>query len=308
MPISPGQGPVCASGHQARASAKKSGPPKLPDFSASNMSPLLRRPPQHRHAGGDFGPDQEAGMPRRSTTAPEVSPPATTSRRTPLQPAPRRSRPSPARWRGRRLRGRGGPAARRPDPASSCGRSAPAPRRVARRPRRARAAPPPRRPRLCSGSRRSTGMIASACAICSSVACEQLPARHAAGPPTGASARAVAGGFRPGPTRPARAPGRARCPRRRPRADDPARPRRWSRGRARTRRRRSPRRTPLPASAASRARTASAPAQRREIDQADLVLLCRASTRTRLASCIGLSGWSFSGLSFSGTAPTNRLP
>ena len=38
------------------------------------------------------------------------------------------------------------------------------------------------------------------------------------------------------------------------------------------------------------------------------VLLWRASTRTRLESCIGLSGWSFSGLSFSGTAPTNRLP
>ena len=41
-----------------------------------------------------------------------------------------------------------------------------------------------------SGSRCSTGMIASAFAICCNVACEQLPARQAAGPPTGAFAPA----------------------------------------------------------------------------------------------------------------------
>ncbi|WP_353850616.1 four-carbon acid sugar kinase family protein [Acidiphilium sp.] len=34
----------------------------------------------------------------------------------------------------------------------------------------------------------------------------------------------------------------------------------------------------------------------------------RASTRTRLESRIGLSGWSLSGLSASGTAPTKRCP
>src|ERR1700722_17065887 len=35
---------------------------------------------------------------------------------------------------------------------------------------------------------------------------------------------------------------------------------------------------------------------------------CRCSTRTRLESCIGLSGWSLSGLSFKGVEPTDRGP
>ena len=43
-----------------------------------------------------------------------------------------------------------------------------------------------------SGSRCSTGIAASALAICCSVACEQLPARQAAEPPTAASEAASA--------------------------------------------------------------------------------------------------------------------
>jgi hypothetical protein len=46
----------------ASASEKNSGPPKLPDFSASNISRLFRaNGAQHPDAGGDFGPDQKAG-------------------------------------------------------------------------------------------------------------------------------------------------------------------------------------------------------------------------------------------------------
>ena len=51
--------------HQSSASEKNSGPPKLPDFSASSMSPSLGADgAQHRHAGGDFGADQKAGNPK----------------------------------------------------------------------------------------------------------------------------------------------------------------------------------------------------------------------------------------------------
>ena len=37
-------------------------------------------------------------------------------------------------------------------------------------------------------------------------------------------------------------------------------------------------------------------------------VLCRARTRTRSASRMGLRGWSLSGLSFRGTPPTKRWP
>src|ERR1700746_975877 len=66
------------------ASEKNSGPPKLPDFKASSISPTLA--PTARNTGTPAAistPTRKPGIFRRSTTDPDVSPPATTSRRTP---------------------------------------------------------------------------------------------------------------------------------------------------------------------------------------------------------------------------------
>jgi len=61
---------------------KKSGPPKLPDFSASSIgSPSSDA--VHGTPGAISGPMASARTPSASVTAPEVSPPATTKRRTP---------------------------------------------------------------------------------------------------------------------------------------------------------------------------------------------------------------------------------
>ena len=62
------------------ALVKKSGAPKLPDFSAS-ASGLARPTRGPRHAGIDLRADAQRRHAERRTTAPEVSPPATTSRR-----------------------------------------------------------------------------------------------------------------------------------------------------------------------------------------------------------------------------------
>ena len=66
------------------ARVKKSRPPKLPDLSAICNSPPFR--PTVRMSGTPgaiSGPSRNAETPSRSTAAPDVSPPATTSRRTP---------------------------------------------------------------------------------------------------------------------------------------------------------------------------------------------------------------------------------
>jgi hypothetical protein len=61
---------------------KKSSAPKLPDLSASATgSPGTVK--VHGTPGSICGPIASAFTPRALTTAPEVSPPATTSRRTP---------------------------------------------------------------------------------------------------------------------------------------------------------------------------------------------------------------------------------
>ena len=66
---------------------------------------------------------------------------------------------------------------------------------------------------------------------------------------------------------------------------------------------------PFAAASASAARTASAPrSTTANGTSATGCALCRPSTRTRLESRIGLSGWSFIGLSSSGMSPTNRRP
>ena len=64
------------------AFSKKSGPPKLPDFSASasGAGPFET---STGTPGSISGPMVSAPRPSAETTAPEVSPPATTSRRVP---------------------------------------------------------------------------------------------------------------------------------------------------------------------------------------------------------------------------------
>src|SRR5437773_11324502 len=55
------------------ASAKNSGPPKLPDFSASSIAPLFA--PTARRTGTPAAisaPTRKPGIPKRSTTAPDV--------------------------------------------------------------------------------------------------------------------------------------------------------------------------------------------------------------------------------------------
>ena len=249
-------------------------------------------------------------MPRRSTTAPEVSPPATTSRRTPdcdqplgdighrlLDGVPRRVA-AMARLQ-----------APRPDPASSCEaiRTGPLPSRSLAQPSARWVSALPAT--TCSGSRCSTGMICFGARDLREGGLRTAAGqagRQAADRRVGHRGRRM--GRDPPRRQPARGPDRARAPMRRPRRRDPARPRRWFRDRARTRRRRSRRqipcrrdppdaREPHPRRARSIARST----------RPTLVLLCRPSTRTRLESCIGLSGWSFSGLSFSGTRADEQI-
>src|SRR5262249_30550290 len=70
-----------------KALSKKSTAPKLPDLSAnaSAGSPMLA---VQGTPGSICGPMRSALIPRRWTTAPAVSPPATISRRTPAAPSP----------------------------------------------------------------------------------------------------------------------------------------------------------------------------------------------------------------------------
>src|SRR5580704_9502379 len=72
-----------------KARVKKSRPPKLPDLSAICNSPPFR--PIVRMSGTPgaiSGPSRNAETPSRSTAAPDVSPPATTSLRTPKSTSP----------------------------------------------------------------------------------------------------------------------------------------------------------------------------------------------------------------------------
>src|SRR6185295_5156958 len=71
----------------SNALVKKSGAPKLPDFSA-NSSGLLPTDAVHGTPGSISGPMRSAVTSSAPTTAPEVSPPATTSRPTPASTRP----------------------------------------------------------------------------------------------------------------------------------------------------------------------------------------------------------------------------
>src|SRR6185312_43677 len=71
----------------ANALVKKSGAPKLPDFSASS-SGLLPTDAVHGTPGSISGPMRSAVTSSAPTTAPDVSPPATTSRPTPAATSP----------------------------------------------------------------------------------------------------------------------------------------------------------------------------------------------------------------------------
>src|SRR5688572_1043060 len=74
------------------ALVKKSTLPKLPDFSASAMGALPDGAPTlmvHGTPGSICGPMRSAWIPSACTTAPEVSPPATTSCPTPASTKPR---------------------------------------------------------------------------------------------------------------------------------------------------------------------------------------------------------------------------
>src|SRR5258708_20431032 len=72
---------------RAKALVKKSGAPKLPDFSASS-SGFLPTDAVHGTPGSISGPMRSAVMSSAPTTAPEVSPPATTRRPTPAATSP----------------------------------------------------------------------------------------------------------------------------------------------------------------------------------------------------------------------------
>src|SRR5689334_21896196 len=74
-------------GCTSNALVKKSGAPKLPDMSASASagSPMLN---VHGTPGSISGPMYRPRTPRALTTAPEVSPPATTNLRTPSSTRP----------------------------------------------------------------------------------------------------------------------------------------------------------------------------------------------------------------------------
>src|SRR5579883_23840 len=71
----------------AKALVKKSGAPKLPDFSASS-SGLSATDAVHGTPGSISGPMRSALTSSAPTTAPDVSPPATTSRPTPAATRP----------------------------------------------------------------------------------------------------------------------------------------------------------------------------------------------------------------------------
>ena len=249
-------------------------------------------------------------MPRRSTTAPEVSPPATTSRRTPDAHQTFRD------IRHRLLNGMPGCIAAMTR-LQSCDLVR---RRAAGDQDRAAAdslaRPSQRAPHLGRAGDDLFGIEVQhgtwsfrRWRSAASVACEQLPARHAAGPPTGAPAAAPAAArfdLAGGDQRPGEAEADAG------RADRQAMIQRDaadgfeiavehgidnSGARCPCPRDRQAAREPRPRRATASARSTSP----------TLVWLWRASTRTRLESCIGLSGWSFSGLSFSGTEPHEQI-
>ena len=319
-PTSPFQGEVHesaarASLHQCERVGKELRSAEIPGLQRQQHVVLLVADrAQHRHAGRDFRTD--AGTPGCRAGRP----PRPTSRRRRRSAAARRARPALRRSRASAC-SIAWPAASRPKrrlqrrdlaPAARCWRSAPGRREPLRRPRPAPSPTSPSPSIRRSGSSRSTGIAVSAAAICSSVAFEQLPATMRPGPPTGAAAARSAA---------CRARGRAATSAAREPEPDARRAGRERdassadladrlRDRARTPRRRSPRRQPCrgqsrqPRPRSPRRRFATVDRSTRPT----LPRLWRASTRTRLASCIGLSGWSFSGLSFSGTAPTNRLP
>ena len=169
------------------ASEKNSGPPKLPDFSASSMSPLLGADgAQHRHAGGDFRADQKAG------NAQPVHHRAGGFAAGDHQPPHTRLDQSFGDI-GHRLLDRmaGGIAAM----ARLQGRDLVRRRTAGDQDRTLLS-----RSLAQASARRASSLPGDdlvgiemqhrhrllALAICCSVACEQLPARHAAGPPTGA--------------------------------------------------------------------------------------------------------------------------
>src|SRR5271169_6613930 len=79
---------VAPSDSTEKARRKKSGAPKLPDFSASARvgSPRLA---VHGTPGSIWRPMRSPETPSAWTTAPAVSPPATTNRRTPAAARPR---------------------------------------------------------------------------------------------------------------------------------------------------------------------------------------------------------------------------
>lgn len=176
---------LCAQRMSLIASEKNSAPPKLPDFSATSMSPAVD--PTARSTGTPAAisiPTRNPGIFNRSTTAPDVSPPATINRRTPdftrlsamsaivcSIACPAASRPWRA-WSAATLAGVAldaistGPRANRSFAQSSARCISPAPVRIR------------------SVSRCNTGMTRSALSICCKVACEQLPARHATCPST----------------------------------------------------------------------------------------------------------------------------
>src|SRR5690606_28707876 len=76
-------------GHPIASSArsKKVGEPKLPDLSTSASS-TGSRATTHGTPGSISGPTSRTPMPSAPMTAPDVSPPATTSRRTPRSTSP----------------------------------------------------------------------------------------------------------------------------------------------------------------------------------------------------------------------------
>ena len=127
----------------APARRKKIRPAEIPRLQREHHVALHAGGAQHRHAGCDLLPDQERRDPQPVHHRADVSPPATTSRRTPRATKPEPTSPSPARSRGRPCRGRAAPALRPQCPRRNCWRSAPDPRRGARRPSRARARPRP---------------------------------------------------------------------------------------------------------------------------------------------------------------------
>ena len=270
--------------------AKKSSPPKLPDLSAS-ASGGVAVDAQRRHAGVDLGADLERDRRRSAeTTAPEVSPPATTMRRKPAADGASRAVAAKiaSKPRGERARGRSAAWLRRPRPDRRRNRrAAPSPRCLRRRRARAR--------RRGSGVERVLGV--------------ELQRRVAA-----RDRRRSAGGSRSSSCRRGRAPGRgaprkrrspapaARCrssPAGRAAMPEPPVTSAWPRGSARRARSRSA--SSIASATISRsprgrrlgqrrgaARRRAAPASGRWPTGSRV---CRASQRRMSGSVIGVSGW-----------------